>query len=238
MPNLHPLAISLLMTSLTSAFVAILLFIFGKTKLHRLWVIFKLAISWWSFFIFMAVTAIDPHKTYYFWQLAHTVGIYVAVLYFQIVDTFCNLNYRKALIIAYLYGLFFDYFNWINGGEYLYSGVAHIFNSMNYLIAKNLPMTLIMIPWYVYAVFGIFKLWQFYQSEQCTNKTQVKLWLIFTMLGYIGGSSPFLPMLGINIYPFAMFLLPIYVIVMVYVVFRHQFLNLQIVFEKSIVYTV
>ncbi len=233
--NLNLFAISALITALTCFWLSFLAFTYAKIKLHRIWGVFNLVIGGWAFFVFLAAISKNSSTAYNFWCISHVIGIFVSVLIFHAACLFCNLHYPNLIRLSYLYGATHIFLNFWHGGGTLYESVKtkYLFDSIYYLQAK--PFFAVWLsPWIFLAIFTIFHLFK-YARKHSSHSAQ--LWGIVSIIGYLGGSSTFLPMFGINIYPVALFLLPIYTIILTYAIFRYQFIDLQVILEKSIVYS-
>lgn len=240
MNSLNPLAIAAILTAITCFILAFLISIYKKTQFHQIWLLFNLSIAGWALFVFLATISTDPTRAYLLWRIAHAIGIYVSIFFFHAVCIFCNLNYRKLIVASYGYGVVWPAVLFINNGNLLhkYPGTKFLFNSIFYLQVHKLNFLVLLSLWIFLAIFGTFHLYKF--SEQNRNKSghQAKSWMILTIFGYIGGCSTFLPMLGINIYPLMLFLLPIYALTITYAVSKYQFFDVRIALEKSIVYSI
>ena len=62
--------------------------------------------------------------------------------------------------------------------------------------------------------------------------------LIFSIVGYFAAVSNFLVGLGIYIYPYGNFFIPIHSLIITYAILKYQLLGIQVVIRKGIVYTI
>ena len=232
-------ATSALVTAITCLLLSVISFLHGTTKLQKIWVVFNLSITGWAIFVFIAAVSSNSNTAYLCWRLSHIIGIFVSVLFFHIVCLFCNLRYPTIIKLSYIYGLIWTPINLAFNGHLVYadSKVEYLFNSIYYLKAK-ITFLFGLSFWIFLAVFGIYHLIKYSKANNNPSGYQAKLLAIFTILGYIGGGSTFLPMLGVNIYPFLFILLPIYATGMTYAIFQHQVLNFEIIVRKTLVYSI
>jgi len=235
----NPFAIAALFTALASLWVAANFFIYGKKKIHYLWAFFNLSIFGWSFLVSLAATASDPQAAYTLWNASHGIGIFVSIFFFHSISYFCDLKAKNLIRISYIYGLVQNYITFVLHGEPLNTGVNYLFNSMYYLEVKRINFGLIMVLWVFLALYGNYKLYKFYKENPDKNKQkQAKFLLGGAILGYLGGSSTFFPMLGFNnFYPITIVGVGIYCLINSYAIFKHQLLELNVIYKKSLVYS-
>src|SRR3989338_3257445 len=190
---LSPFALAALFTSLSCLWVAGIFLLYGKNFLHRLWAVLNLILTGWSLLVALAVSTKDPHHAYLLWNAAHIIGIYVAITFFHCVPYFCNLNARTLIKISYAYGIAFDCISLLNPGL-LYDGTAYLFNSMHYIQYKKVSFIISMSLWVFLAFYANYKLFQFYKnSPEEQQQKQSRFFLIGGIIGFLGGSSTFLP---------------------------------------------
>ncbi|MCX5727137.1 MAG: hypothetical protein NT030_08265, partial [Candidatus Saganbacteria bacterium] len=77
-----------------------------------------------------------------------------------------------------------------------------------------------------------------YKSLNSLAKNQVNYIFIASVINYFGGGlMAFLPVFDIKIYPYGMFIVPIYSIMLAYAILRHRLMDIEIVIKKGIVYS-
>jgi signal transduction histidine kinase len=69
-------------------------------------------------------------------------------------------------------------------------------------------------------------------------KNRLRYCAISTAIGYIGGSLCFLPVFGINLYPWTNYAVFIYPFVMAYAIVRHQLADITVVIRKTVIYSI
>lgn len=237
MNQITPLAIYTFLTAITCFILSLFTILYRKNKFHRIWICLNLSIAGWALFVFLAALSSSPYQAYFFWRISHGIGIYVSIFFFHSVCIYCNLRPWRFIEIAYIYGGGWIILNFWNNGYYLYMGTKLLFNSIYYLQANNLNFPIGLSLWFFFAILGHCFLYAHSKRNQNQSGRQARLWMMISILGYIGGCSSFLPMFGINFYPHTMIFLPTYALLLSYAIFKYQFLNLRIVLEKSIVYS-
>lgn len=238
--SLNLFSLSALLTAATSLLLALLVFFFRNSKLHIAWLFFNLSVGSWAFFVFMASITNDPSSAYLLWRIAHTFGIYVSITFFHSVCLYTKTSLRTIIILSYLYGLIFDYLNYILDGHIIYDPIhtKFLFNSIHYLQFNTPDFLLALSPWFLLCFGGLYLLYKHYKYKEGPASLDAKVWMICMIIGYTGGASSFLPMMKLNIYPLTMFFLPTYGLILTYVIFKNQFLGIRFFLEKSIIYSI
>lgn len=237
MPQFNPFAIAAFLTATTCFFLAGLVFVYARMRVHRIWVCFFLSVAVWAFFIFLAAVSPQAQQAYAFWRTGHAFGVFISICYFHFACLFCGLRYKWLIRISYLYGLGFIFLHFYNQGYLIYDGTEFLFGSIHFLKLKNLNFTLALSFWWFLSFFASYLLYRYSKQHKDETGQQARLWVIFQVIGYTGGCSTFLPMYGIHFYPWTLFFLPIYALLISYVIFKYQFLNVRVVLERSIVYS-
>ena len=70
------------------------------------------------------------------------------------------------------------------------------------------------------------------------KRNQIAHFFLASAIGYSGGSLAYLPMFGVNIYPYGTYCIPIYPIVMTYAILQYRLFDIHVVMRKSLVYSV
>src|SRR2546428_3222702 len=67
-------------------------------------------------------------------------------------------------------------------------------------------------------------------------KTHIKYFFIASAIGYSGGTLDYLPIFGIDLYPYGNFAIVLYPIIMTYAIVRHRLMDITVVMEKGLTY--
>lgn len=238
--SINLFAFASLLTSITALILALICFAFSKSKLHQIWAFFNLSVSGWAILVYLAITSNQSQEAYNYWRYSHLIGIYVSIFFFHAVCKFTKSKSSYPIYISYFYGIVHNLIGTFKNGVILYkqNNTEFLFNSIFYIQANKVNFLIGILPWIILAIISFVKLYLYSKQNKNQDSFYAKLWLIASILGYIGGSSTFLPMFGIKIYPITMFLLPIYTISMTYAIFRHQLLNVEIFIKEGLKYTI
>ncbi len=237
MVHFNPFAIAALITALSCFAVTVIFVIYGKNLLHRIWAGFTFTAGGWAFLAMLATITNDPERSYRFWLYCHCVGIFIAPFNFHAVCLFRQLKYKTFIVLAYFYAVAFNCANLYDNGHLLNNGVNFLFNSMYYLDVKNHSFIPWALPWCFFAVFGNYKMYQYYRNNK--ENRDASFLLAGAVVGHLGGCSTWLPMVGLHgYYPITIFGVAIFGLTYSYAIFRHQILELPIIFKKGLVYSI
>ncbi|MCR4336863.1 MAG: ATP-binding protein [Candidatus Omnitrophica bacterium] len=219
-------------------FIAVIFFSYGKDKATKIWGWMNLAVGGWALFVGLATLMNDAKTAYLLWRISHVIGIYVSIFFFHFVCALCKLKFKYFIGISYLYGLIWGFLVLNNNGFALHNGVYWLYNSFYYLDAKNLPFTMALFYWFALALIGLFRLYFFYKNTPSNKSSDAFIIAACTAIGYSGGASTFVPMYGVHFYPLTIILVAFYAFILSYAIFRHQILELKVIFEKSLIYSI
>src|SRR5205823_7464025 len=69
------------------------------------------------------------------------------------------------------------------------------------------------------------------------RKNQIKYFFLATVVGFSCGTTCFLPVFGIDVYPILNFTVPLYPIIMTYAIARYRLMDISIVIHKGLAYS-
>ena len=214
--------------------LSVLTLFFGKTKLHRLLLFFNIAVAFWGFGLFLAGTANNESNAIFGWQIAHLGGFFIGTFFYHMTCVFCGIDRRKLVNLAYSQAIVFNLLSF---------GTKNLFNKTRFVFDiyynEATPLLVVGILFYLsFVILSYYELSKYLHTAQGYKRTQT-LYLIFGFLiGFIGGTSTFLPEFRIDIlYPFGNFGITVYCLIVTYAILRYRLLNISLVFKKTVVYS-
>ena len=69
------------------------------------------------------------------------------------------------------------------------------------------------------------------------KRNKIKYFFLSSSIGYIGGMTNFIPMFGINLYPYGNFLVAVFPIVMTFVILKYKLMDINIIIRRSLIYS-
>ncbi|MFA5060629.1 MAG: ATP-binding protein [Candidatus Omnitrophota bacterium] len=229
--HLNPFAISNLLTAFTCIILSAILFLCGKTKLSFVYGLHTCCVALWGFGGFLSTSSVSSVSAFFWWKIAFSAVIFIPILFLHAIFILVSQRNILILLACYSAGVFFLVLNF-NG--VLFTDVMFMFDSFYYLRGKW-PYLALFICWILAVVYGHYLLIRFIGEQKDKHYL---LFVTSTIVGFLGGASNFLPGFGINLYPIASFLIPVYFVVISYAVLKHQILDINLIIQKSVVYSI
>ncbi|MBF0511235.1 MAG: hypothetical protein HQL13_02795 [Candidatus Omnitrophica bacterium] len=210
-------------------FLCILLFIYGRSRLHYIWLMFNLVVGLWGVCAFILGGIQDPGKALNLWRIAHIPIAFIPVLNYHIVYELCKLKERKILVFAYCQAFVFSLF--AVGSPHFIPSVRFVFNSFYYDQAGYIFYIFFAI-WGFFVGYSHLRLFQVFLKSTDRIREQILYFFFGTLIGFSGGATNFLPAIGVNFYPFGNFTIPLYCFLVTYAILRYKLLDIKIVVTR------
>jgi signal transduction histidine kinase len=236
MIKLNPFAISGLLIFLTSIPLFMLILPSWHKKLSKVFFFHILSIFLWGTgAIITGLISSSLESCIPTWKIAFTPVPFIATTFFHSVSILNDT--RKNKILIYLLYLQATYFTIITLSGHMFIPRYETFGSLIYPHG-SIHFKIAFIIWgtLIFAAHSI--MIKHYKKINYGSRKNLFFFIIATTIGYLGSITNFLPCFGIHIYPFGNFLIPIHSIIVAYAILRHQFLDINIVVKKSIIYTI
>ena len=232
-----PFAISGLLIVLTAIPLGLLVAHGHASRpINRTFAIFYgVTVTIWGAGALVVGTTQDPGLSLLAWKVAHVAVIFLPVMYYQFACQYTETKRPRALAVAFSYGIISTITNCI-GWPYLIV-VRYVFDS--YYTATNGSMYIpFVLVWLALVAAAQRMLWRKYHEERDpVEKARSRLLVIGTLIGFGGGSMNFLPILGIDVYPWGNFAVPIAALSQIYAVYAYRLLDVEIAIRKTLVYS-
>ncbi|MCA9405412.1 MAG: hypothetical protein KC684_02660 [Candidatus Omnitrophica bacterium] len=232
MIHLTPYAISGILTAITFLPLFVFVFLKGQSKTTKLLGFHYFCVAGWGIGSFLIGIEQNKIAGFALWKWAYIFPLFIPVSIMHCAVEMMNLRYKKTILgLCYAQAIFFAVLS-ITGQ--LANEVSLKFGI--YWIDSRAPMYASFFIWEIItAVAHIFLFWYYLKSHP-EQKKQLFILTISSIIGFVGGTMNFLPGFGINIYPWGNFLIPIYSIMIAYVVLQYQFMDISFVLRKGAVY--
>ena len=232
--HLNPFAISGILISIALCPLAFLVMILGKTKVTKIFSLHLLSASIWGLGSIIIGLNRNPNHSLAIQDFAGIGVIFMPATLYHTVYLLRQLYNIKILIIAYGLSIYFLY---TLLSHQMFRKVIFMFNSLYIPQGEK-----IFFPFYIFWIFFIglahFNLISYYRTSYPEQRKQIQvlIWCIPIIFGV--GSLNFLPYFGIALYPYCNFVVALYALFLAYAILRFQFLDIEIVIKKSIVYSI
>ncbi|MEN8252592.1 MAG: histidine kinase N-terminal 7TM domain-containing protein [Patescibacteria group bacterium] len=221
--------IAYIVLGLASVSLGILVFVNNKKKVNLIFFLFSLAIALWAFLQAFWMTIDNYDEALFFGRLMVVPVIFIPVLYFHWVLIFLQKKATKRLIVAYTMTGIFVLFSF---NDAFISELAQV-GPYKYFPQSNWLHKLFLVEWLFLVSCGVFRLFEAYKKATSNKRRQIKMVLIGTLIGFIGGTCNFLFMFGIGfVPPIASLLIFVFLIMMGYAMVEYNLMNVEAVFVK------
>ncbi len=228
-------ALSGFLTGITSSVLALVVYFKAPKHMpNRLWVLFSLAVAMWGFGSYRIAMTTQPAAALLWWKLTHIGIIAIPPLFLHFMCLFLTIERTRMIGAAYaLAGLFLaaDL-----GSDWLIRDVRFVFDTFYY----DSPPGPLYIPFVLYffsiILYGHIEMFQAYRHAAGQKKDQLRYFFLATACGFVGGSTSFLPVFGIDIYPLLNFTVPLYPIIMSYAIVRYRLMDISVILNRSLAY--
>lgn len=219
-------AISGLFIFMTSVLMAVTFFTVAKSREQKLWAVFCVSVALWGLGAFLAGTATNPMQALWSWKIGYLGVLFIPPLFLHFVLVFLQKKARWAVIFSYaLSGGFFLSMLFSNT---FFSEVRFVFGSF-YYIQPTIPYTFFLLDFIITTIITHILLYRAYAKSNAERQLQVEYFFIATFVGFFGGSLSFLPVYGIDVYPYMNFLVALFPVVMGYAILRYRLFDIRIV---------
>ncbi|MGB2600894.1 MAG: ATP-binding protein [Candidatus Omnitrophota bacterium] len=208
-----------------------------KNKVYRSYALFTFSLSGWCtcYFIWQFQT-VEEYAI--FWLrilMAFMAYIHSLFLHFGLSNINLVESRKKILWFSYSWSTIFAIL--------FLTGAGFADNARQKLFAKFWPdanfFTLLFLVVQIAIVcYGLYCLYSSIHSAEKEKKNQLKYIFIMSALAWAGGLTNWLLWFNIYIPPLGNFLITIYLAVIAYAILRHHLLDINVVFKKSIIYSV
>jgi signal transduction histidine kinase len=226
-----------LLTGITS--LAMGLFVLSKNpanKLNRIWFSFTTSIAAWGFFVLWIAVEQNPGRALIAWRLAYACGvIWIPVLFYHFVLIFCERPGGRSLPFHYLIGGLFSLLTLFT--PLINSGVRYVFSSFYY----NQPGSLypIYFTWWIGLVlYAHYLVYKSYTHALDIRRNQFKYFFIGFFVSYGTGALAYLPVFGIDAYPYGTFGILLYPFIMTYAIVAYRAMDITTIIHKTAMWLV
>jgi len=230
-------SLSGLLISATSLFFSVLVFIVGRErKSNLLWAFFCFVVSFWGAGVYKIGFANEPSDALFWWRFAHIGIIFIPVIFLHYVYVFLGIRRQLVVRAVYLSGavfLIFDLFT-----NLFIANMRFVFNSFYYDSPPTFLYIIFVIFFFGVIVYSHYELLVALKKVSGNKKAQIKYFFIATNIGFSGGAFSYLPVFGIDMYPFLNFTVILYPIIMTYAIITHHLLDIKWVLRRYVVFLI
>jgi hypothetical protein len=230
-------SITCLVTSLLSFVFSLLIFLnlhrAPKAAPVRLWAAFCLAVCFWSLGLgFMTMSKSQEVAT--FWLRIHYFGaIFIPTLFLHFILTFLQIerNHKTTLIVCYVITLGFHILS-------IMGQLASVIPKppFTFYTALGKYYNLYSLYFFVCVLYGHILLYKASRREEGFRRNQIYYLFLGTAIGFSGGSTAFLPVYNIPVFPFGMYLVALYIFIVGYSILIYRLMDFSLVMRWGLAY--
>ena len=233
--HLNAFALSGILIFITDASFAVYVFSKGfRSRATKLWCLEALSVALFGFGIFFVATALTPDSARFWWRITHLGVILIPTVYYAFTYVFLELEKKTEAVFCYALAGFFLV---LNLTPYFIDSMRFVFNSFYY----DSPPSGIYVLFVVFFVYLLglshYRLWLASRNKKIeqSKRMQAKYFMLATLTGLVGGLTAFLPVFGLDVYPYANFMVAIYPMIMAYAILRYRLFNVRAVLTEILV---
>lgn len=232
--HLSPFAISELLIVITFLPIIVYVLIKGKTQLTRALAFFLFTIFIWGIGGFVLTFILNKNLAFVIFKLT-CVGVYfMPSSLYHLIFLLTKKKSKIILVLSYIQSITFSV---LTLTDKLIISPRYVFNSLYWGTGISPLFEWSFMIWVMFITFAHIELLQYYKTCYPKEKRQIQL-LKWIMLGYLAGAPNFLVTMGYNVYPCSNFFVPIIALIVGYTILKHQFLNIIVVIQRGIVYSI
>jgi len=223
---LSAFSISGIVTLLTMATMALVMFSRDRLRIQVIWGIFCVLVAAWGLGAFQIGSSSSADQAVLWWKIAYVGVIFIPTLFTHFVHEF--LGRKNFLFIASLYAISVVYLVCNLFTDLFINDVQLVFGSIYYLVPTPLYNSF-MALWPILVIYTQVILFWEYGHASTTRRIQIGYLFFGTFIGFLGGSFSFLPVYGFDIYPYENAAIALGTIIVGYAILRFQLLSLKVV---------
>ncbi len=209
-----------------------------RTPLKKIWILFSFTVASWTFCFYKASLSTSYDVALFWTRIQNASGILIPLFFFHFVLLLTGLAQIKKLELKIYYCLVLGYF--ASCLIFPSNFVSHVSPKLSILYYTNGGILYYPLPVILFflVTYGSILLLKTYKAASRIKRNQIKYVFLGTFIGFLGGGSSLFLSFDIPIYPLGMYLVPIYVATTSYAIIKHQLMDMRIVIQKSIIYSI
>lgn len=232
--------ISSILTMITAATLAIFVYFKGyKHRLSRIWSLFAVSATFYGFGAYMVSISRDASEALFWWKIGYIGVLSLPFLFVQLVYEFLGIKRPLFSKISALITIFFFILNFFFT-KVLITKLTLFFTDMKWVkpLYFAYPSSPALLFFIIFVFFGwvLYAHWELlrnYKKSSGLKRNQIKYFFLAASLGFLGGGLSFLICLGIRLYPFFNFTVPLYFLIITYAILRYRLMDINVAITRT-----
>lgn len=225
-----------ILIGITSASLGVLVFAHNRNSpVNRVWALFAFAVAVWGFGGWAVSKAQSADDALIWWRVTHIGVILIPAVFTHFVHIFLAMPRRRAIYGAYLVSAAFLV---ANATPYFISHMRYVFGEFYYDSPPGILYASFVVFFFGLVAYNHYLLYRKYHEVSPEKQAQIRYFFLATAVGFAGGSTSFLPVFGIDIYPVLNFTVVLYPIIMAYAMLKHHLFEVKVVTAELLVVSI
>ncbi|MFA7114716.1 MAG: ATP-binding protein [Candidatus Omnitrophota bacterium] len=221
----------------------IALFVLLKSKdrgLGYIWFFMCMSNVVWGIGSFKFSLTDNYNNAFFWWQIAYIGIIGTPVFFYHFVLQLLRFNQKKVLFLVYCIGAF-SVFSVFFLPQFFLGNIIYKFGQFYYQDWTK-SYSLLWLFFYI-TLYWILLIYTFvllivkYKSSRGNFRQQIKYIILASVIGWLGPHGAFLPVLGINIYPYSNFFIAFWPSLIAYAIVKHRLMDIRVFISKAIAFS-
>ena len=208
-------------------------------RMKRLWIVFCSFAALWNFgFGIMAIAEDESSALFWARAVQNPAAIFVPVAFLHFILVFLNAlseGRRKLISAGYLFGTLLLILNFTE----FYTDVRYVPEAGIYTISAKeayLAYFLFFCFYIGIAFYEMLKKWKLVQDQR--TKSRLLYLILASAIGFLGGASTFLLDFYLIAFPYGLYLIPFYVMLVTYAIIEHQLMDIELAIRRGMAFVV
>jgi len=212
-------------------------FVYFKDKKNSVninYFLLNTSVALWAFGFAMAITASDKTMGLFWIRFLNVGAILIPLFFLHFIFSLLKIyRQKKALVIStYIISFFFLILNFT---PLFTQDVVPKMIFKSWAVPGPLyPLFIIMF--FSYIAYASYTLFKGLQHSSAAEKNQLRYVAAASIIGFVGGSTTFFPVLNINIYPFGTLFVSLNALIISYSIVKHRLMDIEFVIRKGVIY--
>ncbi len=204
------------------------------SRLNRVFALLSLFVGLWSLGLFLHSLSSSPGPALFWSRFAHFAAAFIPTLYLHFIMVLTGRREESRLLDgAYVCSVVFFF---LAMTPQFIPRVEPVSEFALYPQAG--PLYPVFLAFYVFVVTqAAVQLVRAHVESSGRKRAQTRYVLVGSAIGFLGGSTNFLPMFGIHIFPYGNYFMFLYCAVLGYAILKYQLMDITLVLKKSITLT-
>lgn len=207
-----------------------------RSSLNRVFALLCASAVIWSFGLSMVVSASTLFWGVFWAKVLHVGVVFLHTSFFHFVVILLEMSAQQKLALRLFYASSFVFLLLIPTNLFVLGATPVL--SFNYYTDFGVLYPLFLGFFFSGVGYGCWLMMRGYSNLVGHRRKQVQYFLVAAIIGFLGGSTTYLPALGISIFPIANYFVFLYTIITAYAITRYQLLEIKVVIKKGLIYSI